>query len=80
MPTHCIEEECKTRASFNYKENKNPLYCKKHAKENMINIKSRKCLETNNFYNRYEKLKERFEFWLANKPSKEITIEYLFYS
>lgn len=34
--------------------------------------------ETKDFYTRYNQLKERFNYWLNHKPTKEITIEHLF--
>ncbi len=43
----CIEENCNVRAHFNLDNEKIPLYCKIHKKENMIDIVSRRCLENN---------------------------------
>ena len=40
----CIEDGCKKTPSFNYLGSKGLLYCKTHAKENMINISSSKCI------------------------------------
>ena len=45
MPRHCIEKDCTIRAGFHYKGNTNPLYCKKHKKENMINIANPICIK-----------------------------------
>ena len=35
----CCEPNCKTRAVFNYKDNKKGIYCSKHKNDNMINVK-----------------------------------------
>ena len=40
----CLNKECLKYPSFNYKGKKGK-YCFDHKKENMINVKSRKCLE-----------------------------------
>jgi len=41
----CIEEKCNMTASYNYFGKKGKLYCQTHAKENMTNISSSKCLQ-----------------------------------
>jgi hypothetical protein len=44
----CIEENCKNKnPSFNLPTEIIPILCSKHKKENMINIKSKKCIEEN---------------------------------
>ena len=32
MTKKCIEENCNIRSSFNYKNNKSPIYCSNHKK------------------------------------------------
>ena len=39
----CNNPECKTRANFNFKELKKPIYCSKHKENGMINIESKRC-------------------------------------
>jgi hypothetical protein len=41
----CLVEDCKTSPSFNFPQEKKPIYCKKHSKDGMVNIKSKKCIE-----------------------------------
>ena len=36
---YCIISDCEKNASFNYENEKNPIYCHKHKLKNMINIK-----------------------------------------
>ena len=43
MVKNCIFENCKTRKNYNFEGEKNALYCVKHKKENMINIKNKTC-------------------------------------
>lgn len=43
----CINFNCTKLASFNYKDNKKPIYCKEHKKEYMIDIINKKCKEIN---------------------------------
>jgi hypothetical protein len=47
MPTYCIEINCNTRACFNKPTDKIGIYCKKHKKEGMVNIKNKRCIECN---------------------------------
>jgi hypothetical protein len=49
MGKKCIIDLCNTFASYNYKNEKKAIYCLKHKKENMIDVKNqkRKCLENN---------------------------------
>mgnify|MGYP003332998390 CR=1 FL=1 len=35
----CIEPNCSITATFNFADLNRPLYCKKHKKEDMINIR-----------------------------------------
>lgn len=37
--------ECKKQPNFNYNDKKVGIYCSEHKKENMINVRSKKCLE-----------------------------------
>lgn len=46
----CIENECKIYSIFNYKNEKTGLYCKKHKKDKMIDIKHNICEENEIFY------------------------------
>ena len=39
--------KCQTTAIYNYKDEKQGNYCSKHKKENMINIRNKKCEEVN---------------------------------
>lgn len=41
----CIENNCLTRPSYNYKGELNAVYCAKHKKETMINVIHKKCNE-----------------------------------
>ena len=36
---YCVISDCEKNASFNYENEKNPIYCHKHKLKNMINIK-----------------------------------------
>ena len=42
-----MEENCLIRPSYNYSFATTATYCNKHKKENMIDIKSKKCEEEN---------------------------------
>jgi hypothetical protein len=44
---YCIENKCKKSPGFNFANEKSRLYCKTHAKEGMVDIKTKKCLELN---------------------------------
>ena len=37
----CIISDCEENSSFNYKDQKDPIYCNDHKLENMINAKKR---------------------------------------
>ena len=39
----CIHENCKILPSYNYNNEKKPLYCNAHKKEGMIDIKNKRC-------------------------------------
>jgi len=41
----CVEEGCKTSPSFNVEGKKERLYCAKHKKSNMVNLKRKRCYE-----------------------------------
>ena len=43
----CKFENCKTRASYNVDGQKKALYCSLHKKENMVDVKSKMCIEAN---------------------------------
>ena len=34
----CIEKDCLIRPSFNFENEKTPIYCETHMKDGMINI------------------------------------------
>ena len=36
---YCIISDCQKNASFNYKNEKDPIYCNTHKLENMVNVK-----------------------------------------
>ena len=36
---YCIISDCEKNASFNYKNEKDPIYCFKHKLKNMVNVK-----------------------------------------
>ena len=36
----CNNPECNTRANFNFKKLKKPIYCSKHKENGMINVES----------------------------------------
>ena len=36
---YCIISDCEKHASFNYQNEKNPIYCHNHKLKNMINVK-----------------------------------------
>jgi hypothetical protein len=44
MTNICIETNCTTYAIFNF-EGDFAIYCKNHAKEYMIDVKNKKCIE-----------------------------------
>ena len=35
----CRRKNCKTESSYNYENIKKPIYCNKHKRENMVNVK-----------------------------------------
>ena len=39
---YCIISDCEKISSFNYKNEKNPLYCFKHKLKNMLNVKKKR--------------------------------------
>jgi hypothetical protein len=58
-PYYCKEEDCYKIPSFNY-EGFGPKYCKKHIKEDMINVVDNICLDCNILANyNYPELKEK---------------------
>lgn len=44
---HCIDDHCRTRASYNFPGNKTALYCHTHSKPGMTNVKKQTCLKCN---------------------------------
>jgi len=42
----CKKKECNKKATHNYKDKTDRKYCKQHAKTNMIDIKSKRCIES----------------------------------
>lgn len=42
----CLDESCARVSSFNAEGCKTPLYCRKHAKEGMVGVKSKRCSHT----------------------------------
>ena len=44
MPTHCVHDGCTTSAAFNLPTETKGLYCADHKLENMINVKSKRCI------------------------------------
>jgi hypothetical protein len=47
MTKTCIFENCKTRPSYNFKGEKQPIYCNKHKKDGMTDIISKTCIFEN---------------------------------
>ena len=45
--TKCHEENCNKIPSFNLQNETKGLYCSKHKLENMINIRSKRCIYEN---------------------------------
>ena len=43
----CIEKNCLKGSSFNLPTEIKPSYCSDHKKENMIDVKSKRCFESN---------------------------------
>ena len=43
MPSICCEEGCKIRPTYNVKGETKALYCAKHKKEGMIDVKNKSC-------------------------------------
>ena len=43
----CEFEDCKLRSNFNFSGEKYGIYCSDHKKENMIDVKSKKCIVCN---------------------------------
>ena len=43
----CKTGNCDKQAYFNYEEYKKGEYCKEHKKENMVNVKDKRCIEPN---------------------------------
>jgi len=41
----CFEKDCKTRAGYNYENEKNVKYCSKHKKTGMVDKAHKKCIE-----------------------------------
>jgi hypothetical protein len=39
----CQEESCSKIPNFNFPNEKNPIFCKKHSQPNMVNIVCKKC-------------------------------------
>ena len=46
MTKYCVEEDCKTQPYYNYLGQK-PKYCFTHKKDDMINVKNKKCITCN---------------------------------
>ena len=42
-----VYKNCPKRPSYNIPSNKKPLYCKDHKRDNMINVKHKKCIHKN---------------------------------
>ncbi len=42
---YCIETNCSIIASYNISTIKKAIYCKDHAKDDMVNVKAKKCIE-----------------------------------
>ena len=45
MTIKCLEENCNKRPNFNLSNEKIGIYCNKHKKTNMIDVKNKRCLE-----------------------------------
>ena len=40
----CVQDYCMNEAEYNYKDNANPAYCKKHKKSGMVNKQYNTCI------------------------------------
>lgn len=45
MPTYCIEPGCPTRSLFNVEGAPSGIYCSKHKKPGMINVRDKSCAQ-----------------------------------
>ena len=43
---YCIIADCEKNSSFNYKDQKDPIYCNNHKLDNMINVKNKTLINT----------------------------------
>lgn len=57
----CFDYNCNKYASFNYLYNKYPLYCKKHKKDEMVDVSHEKCI------NQYCNIRASFGFLKGRK-------------
>ena len=79
----CRRKNCKTESSYNYENIKKPIYCFKHKKENMINVKKghKLCLNCKSSYKTKctsPKCKYTIEkYKSSSKHMKLKTIDYL---
>lgn len=46
MTRYCVEEDCKTQSSYNYKGLK-PKYCNTHKKNDMVDVRNKVCIKCN---------------------------------
>ena len=44
---HMFHDDCIKRPSFNYSNEKNPIYCASHKKDNMVDVKHERCIYEN---------------------------------
>ena len=47
---YCIIADCKKNSTFNYKNEKDAIYCNTHKLENMINVKNHMLINTIVYY------------------------------
>ena len=43
MPRYCIYKDCLKQLTFNSSNEKIAIYCSEHKKENMINVRDKRC-------------------------------------
>ena len=46
----CKEKNCNDQPSYNLKGETKPLYCSKHKKQGMVNVKDKKCVSFDFFF------------------------------
>jgi len=69
----CKENNCNTRASFNFEGEKREIFCSKHKKKNMISVESKTCEENKcNIYPSYNYESEKVRLYCKNHAKKNM--------